>query len=199
MTVPIRSMPVADETIVVLRRHQDFAEVFRIMKERWGLTNNFIDDAGGLAKGQADKYLGPSGVKNWGPQTFDLFCEILAIEFHAKVDIEAAKRMAEVWDGRQPRWFPEEKMNARVSKKLLARAKPLVFKENGRIGGLVRSHLLTPKQRSDIARKGGKAKHRKRKATARAARSAKASPAEPCERGRRSSRVKHTICVSSAG
>lgn len=199
MTVPIRSLPVADETIVVLRRHQDFAEVFRHMKEKWGLTNKFIDDAGGLAEGQTDKYLGPSGTKNWGPHTFDLFCEILAIEFHAKVDIEAAKRMAEVWDGRQPRWFPAEKMNTRVSKKLIAAAKPLVFRECGRLGGLVRSHLLTPKQRSDIARKGAKAKHRKRRASARAARSAKAVSAEPSERDRRSSPERHTICVSGAG
>lgn len=167
--IPARNATVAllspDETIVVLRRHQDFAEVFRHMKEKWGLTNKFIDDAGGLAEGQTDKYLGPSGTKNWGPHTFDLFCEILAIEFHAKVDIEAAKRMAEVWDGRQPRWFPEEKMNTRVSKKLLERAKPLVLKDFSQLGVAARLTMLTGEHRSQIASKAAKSRWKKARKT----------------------------------
>ena len=92
--VPIRIMP---EVIAVMRRHQDITEVFRLMRERLGLTLEFCDDVGGLAKGHTDKILGPSEVKNWGATTFDLFCEMFAIEFRVHVDIEAAKRMQAVW------------------------------------------------------------------------------------------------------
>src|SRR5437899_10113996 len=85
-----------DEVIAVIRRHQDIADVFRLMKERLGLTNGFVEDVGGLASGHCDKILGPTESKNWGATTFDLFCEMFAIEFRVHVDIEAAKRMQAV-------------------------------------------------------------------------------------------------------
>src|SRR5713101_7181090 len=117
----IRTMPelvaTPDEVIAVIRRHQDFVEVFRTMKERLGLTNNFIDDVGGLALGHVDKILGPSETKNWGPTTFDLLCEMFAIEFRVHVDIEAAKRMRAVWEGRERPLYPDAKTK-RISKKL---------------------------------------------------------------------------------
>src|SRR6185312_10914796 len=104
MTVPIRSMPelgTPAEVIAVVRRHQDIVEVFRLMKDRLGLTNGFIDDVGGLTPGHADKILGPSEQKSWGPTTFDLFCEMFAIEFRVHLDIDAAKRMADLWEKRR--------------------------------------------------------------------------------------------------
>src|SRR6266480_2998336 len=101
--VPITIMPpelivVADndEVIAVVRRHQDIADVFRLMRERLGLTLEFCDDVGGLTKGHTDKILGPSESKGWGATTFDLFCEMFAIEFRVHVDLEAAKRMQAV-------------------------------------------------------------------------------------------------------
>lgn len=155
------------EVIATVRRHQDIVEVWRLMKGRLGLTNEFCDDAGGLTKGHTDKLLGPSGNKNWGPTTFDLFCEMFAIEFRVHIDLDAAKRMQDVWEGRKRPLYPDAK-GQRISKKLIERAKPFVFKDAGHIGGMVRCHMLTPKQRSDIARKGAKAMHRKRRQKARA-------------------------------
>ena len=174
MNAPIRSMPevimvaARGEIIAVVRRHQDITEVFRMMKERLGLTNEFIDGAGGLTSGHTDKILGPTESKSWGPTTFDLFCEMFAIEFRVHVDLEAAKRMQAVWEGRERPLYPNAKVK-RISKKLIERAKPHVLKDSGRLGGMVRCHLLSPKQRSDIARKGGRAKHRKARLKARQA------------------------------
>lgn len=187
MTAPIRDVPIAGETVLVLRRHQDFAEIFRIMKERLGLTNKFLDDAGNFADGQTDKYLGPSATKNLGPETFDYFCEVLAIEFHARIDMDALKRMEAIYDAKAPRWFPNAKVG-RISRKLIERAKPEIYRENARAGGKKRAANLPAKLRSQIARKAGKASGRARRQKAKRARCAEgkqtiiaqASSCTPC-------------------
>lgn len=158
---------VADQgkAIAVVRRHQDIAEVFRLMKDSLGLTNEFIDDVGGLTKGHADKLLGPSEAKNWGPTTFDLFCEMFAIEFRVHVDIEAAKRMQAVWEGRERPLFPHAKVT-RISKKLIERAKPHVLQDLSKLGNAARNAMLPGEHRSKIARKAARARWRKpRRAT----------------------------------
>jgi hypothetical protein len=165
------------EVVAVVRRHQDITDVFRMMKERLGLTNEFCDDVGGLTKGHTDKILGPSEAKSWGPTTFDLFCEMFAIEFHVKIDIDAAKRMQAVWEGRERPLYPNAKVK-RISQKLIERAKPHVLQASGQLGGIVRGHLLSPKHRSDIARKAAKSRWRKY----RRERRSKAAPSAPCAR-----------------
>jgi hypothetical protein len=146
-----------------------------MMKERLGLTNDFMDDVGGLTLGHTDKILGPSEDKRLGYDTFALFTALTAIEFRVYIDVEAVKRMEAIWEKRERPLYPNAKVK-RISKKLVERAKPLVFKAAGQVGGIVRSHLLTPKQRSDIARKGGKAKHRNARRRSRALRKSSA----PC-------------------
>lgn len=204
MTAPIRSMPVpgADEVIAVVRTLQDAVDVFRLMKERLGLTNGFMDDVGGLTPGHTDKILGPTEEKRLGYDTFALFTALCAIEFRVHIDMDAVKRMEAIWEKRERPLYPNAKVK-RISKKLVERAKPLVMKDTGRVGGIVRSHVLTPKHRSDIARKAAKARWKKerakRRSSARAAPCTKSVSTEPSERDRRSSPAKHTICVSSAG
>lgn len=156
------------DAILTVRRHQDIVEVFRIMKERLGLTNEFIDDVGGLVKGHADKLLGPSESKNWGPTTFDLFCEMFAIEFRVHVDLDAAKRMERVWEGRERPLFPHAKVT-RISKKLIERAKPHVLQDFSRLGNAARNAMLPGEHRSKIARKAARARWRKPRAKARQA------------------------------
>lgn len=169
MTELIRSMP----ELPTVRTMQDAVDVIRIMKEYWRLTNDFCDDVGGLTLGHTDKILGPSEEKRLGYDTFALFMELCAIEFHPKINMEAVKRMEAIWEKRERPLYPNAKVK-RISKKLVERAKPLVFKAAGQVGGIVRSHLLTPKQRSDIARKGGKAKHRNARRRSRALRKSSA-------------------------
>lgn len=162
MTAPIRiPTPLPGEIIAVVRRHQDFVEVFRLMKERLGLTNEFIDNAGGLTKGHADKILGPSSTRGPGPTTFDLFCELFAIEFRVHIDDAAIKRMEQVWEGRKrPVEYSE---NSRISAKLIEKAKPHVLKGFSRLGGTARGTLLTGKQRTKIAQKAARKSSRLKK------------------------------------
>lgn len=167
------------EVILTVRRHQDIVEVFRVMKERLGLTNEFIDDVGGLVKGHADKMLGPSETRNWGPTTFDLFCEMFAIEFRVHVDLEAAKRMEAVWEGRERPLFPHAKVT-RISKKLIERAKPHVLRDHLKAANTARNAMLSCEHKSKIARKAAKARWRKPRSKARPA---------PCEKPARSAAV----------
>lgn len=157
VTAPILDIP---ELIATVRRHQDIVEVWRVMKERLGLTNEFCDDVGGLTKGHTDKLLGPSESKKWGPTTFDLFCEMFAIEFRVHIDLDAVKRMEAVWEGRERPLYPNAQVK-RISKKLIERAKPYVCRENASAGGLKRAASLPAKLRSRIARKGGKSRMKK--------------------------------------
>lgn len=159
------------EVIAVVHRHSDLIDVFRMMKERLNLTNEFCDDVGGLTKGHTDKILGPTESKNIGPVTFDLFCEMFAIEFHVKIDMEAVKRMEAVWEGRERPLYPDARVK-RISKKLIERAKPHVAQQMGRAGAAKKMVMLSAEHRSKIARKAARARWRKRRA--------KAAPATPC-------------------
>lgn len=146
------------DTIAIVRRHQDVTEVFRLMKERLGLTNEFCDDVGGLTKGHTDKILGPTESKAWGRTTFDLFCEMFAIEFHVHVDLDAAKRMHDLWEKRRrPAAYSE---NNRISQKLIDKAKPLVLSHRAKEMNAARNCKLPSELRSKIARKAGKKRMR---------------------------------------
>ncbi len=165
MTAPIRSMPEVSnpaETIAVVRTLQDAVDVFRLMKERLGLTNEFIDDVGGLTKGHADKILGPSEEKRIGYDTFALLTALTAVEFRVHVDMDAVKRMEAVWEKRERPLYPNARIK-RISKKLVERAKPLVLKDFAQLGVAARMTVLTGEQRSAIARKAARARHRKRR------------------------------------
>jgi hypothetical protein len=173
MTAPVRAMdvPNPDEIIAVVRTLQDAVDVFRLMKERLGLTNEFIDEAGGLTKGHTDKVLGRSEQKRVGYGTFALFCEMFVVEFHAKINMEAVKRMQAVWEGRERPLFPHGKPG-RISKKVLAAAKPMIYSEMGKLSGPARMQCLTVEHRSRIARKAAKARWRKPRI--------KAAPSKSC-------------------
>src|SRR5256885_13651957 len=124
---PIPIMPETNELVAVVRTLQDAVDVFRLMKERLALTNEFCDDAGGLAKGHTDKILGPTEERRLGYDTFALFTALTAIEFRVYVDLEAVKRMEAVWEGRKRPLYPDAKVK-RISKKLIERAKPHVLR-----------------------------------------------------------------------
>lgn len=201
MNEPIE-VPMLSEHIATVRTLQEIVDLFRTMKERLGLTNDFCDDVGGLTKGHTDKILGRSEQKRLGYDTFALYTLLTAVEFRVYVDPDAVKRMEAVWEKRERPLFPHGKPG-RISKKIIEAAKPLVLKERAQLGGMARARLLTSKQRSEIASKAAKAKHRKgrerKRAIARSKRHAKVSPTEPCVLDPRLSPSKHTICVSNAG
>lgn len=147
------------QPLAIIRSQDDLVEAFRARKDALGLSNRFCDEVGGLSSGHTDKVIGPSRKKQLSAMIFDLFCELFAVEFHMSENLDAAARMESRWEAREARNVRVE--NGRVSKKLVERAKPLVAKEMGSVGGKQRAALLSAKQKSGIAQKGAKAKWRK--------------------------------------
>jgi hypothetical protein len=156
--VPSIAEPIAapTEVIAVIRRHRDFVDLFRQMKDRLGFTNEFVDSAVGLTSGHTDKILGPSQCRNFGPAVFDAFCTLFALEFHVRLDLEAAQRMRAKWEVRKRPLLPG---NNRVSKLLIAR----VLKANCKSANEARNRILSSEDRSKIARIASKARWRKRR------------------------------------
>jgi hypothetical protein len=118
------------EVIAVVRTMQDAVDLFRLMKDRLGLTNEFIDDVGGLTKGHADKILGPSEAKRLGIRHLRPAHSLTAVEFRVHIDMDAVKRMEAIWEKRERPLYPHANVK-RISKKLIERAKPHVMQEIG--------------------------------------------------------------------
>jgi len=154
----------APPDLPVVRTMQDVVDVFRLMKEHRGLTNDLCDDRGGLTKGHTNKILGPSEERGITYGTFALFCELFAVEFVPRINPEAEKRMSAVWEGRERPLFPNGGV-ARISKKLVERAKPLVLKEFSRSGGRASGALRSGSKGSEIMRKVVRARYRKKRRT----------------------------------
>jgi hypothetical protein len=159
MTAPL--LPIA-----IARQYQDITEVFRARRIELGLSYAFIDAAAGFSEGHTEAMLGPSAKKGWGQATFFMLCEVLTVEFHAHVNMDAVKRMEGDWEKRRAAYVREP---ARMSIKLIENAKPHVFKASGAAGGHARSAMLTPKHRSEIARKAAKSRWRKQRKSVREA------------------------------
>lgn len=158
MNAPIQP-PLAGETIAVVSSYPELVEAFRTMKARLGLSNKWCDETCDFADGVTDKLLGPTGTKNIGPLAFSMFCQIFGVKFRMEIDLEAVRKMEGHWEQREEGKvaFPPD----RISKKLVRKARPLVLKETGALGGMVRSYLLTPKQAGRISKKGGKIRAKK--------------------------------------
>lgn len=165
MNAPIRSMadpvavPIAGETIATISSYPELVDAFRTIKARLGLSNKWCDDVCDIADGHTDKVLGPTQAKNITPILFSMFCQVFAVRFRMEVDPAAVRKMEAEWQKREEGKvaFPEW----RISKKLVKKAKPLVMKETGQLGGMVTAYMRTPEQRSEAARKAAKSRWKK--------------------------------------
>lgn len=147
---------------LAIRSTEDLLEAFAARKAELELSNDFVDEVGGLTRGHCDKVLGPTRAKRLSPMTLDLFLEVFALEIVVRPNAEAMARMETRWEQRKPDRVRIEPN--RVSRRILRRAGPLIFKEMGKIGGQVRNHMLTPKHRRQIARKAARARWKRAKA-----------------------------------
>lgn len=161
MNAPIRSMlgPIA-----TVRSMDDAVDAFRELQQQLGLSNADCDELGNLGSGHTDKLLGPTRAKKMGAHTFGVFCWMFAVKFEMVIDMDQVKVMEQYWEDRQRErpLFPHGKVG-RISKKIMAAAAPIVLKERAKLGGMVRAHMLSSKQRSEIARKAAKSRWKKAK------------------------------------
>lgn len=155
------------EPLAIVINHETMVEAFRVAKERLGLSNEFCDDIGGLTRGHTDKILGPTRIKNLGPMTMDVFCEMFAVKFIMVSNIEAAKRMEPRWEGRESSHVRTE--SVRVSKAIIERAKSHVLKACGSAGGKATQAMRSASHRSEAGRRAAKIRWRKHRKQAREA------------------------------
>lgn len=149
------------EVIAVIRTQDDLIEALRKAKDMLGLSNQWCDAVGGLTAGHTDKVIGPSRTKSLSQMTFDLFCEMFAVELHMVVNMDAVQRMAARWEGRNASNVRVE--SNRVSAGLLERAKPHILMASAKHANAVRNEMLTREHRSKIARKAARARWRKKR------------------------------------
>jgi flagellar hook-associated protein 3 FlgL len=89
------------------------------------------DELGNFGSGHADKILGPTGSKSFGPVSFSKLNWTLAVKWVAVVDLEHAEFMAAHWADRQRDVSNVRIEPVRVSKQIIERARPIVLKEFG--------------------------------------------------------------------
>lgn len=135
--------------IAEIRTQDDLIEALRAAKDMRGLSNRWCDEIGDLTDGQTDKVLGPTRVKGLSRFLFSMYHSMFAVKLVMVVDEEATARMQAKWEGRDTSNVRVE--SGRVSKKLLERAKPLVFEAAGRAGATARNQILSPEYRTKIA------------------------------------------------
>lgn len=156
------------EPLATVTGHESMIEALRVAKERLGLSNEFCDDIGGLTRGHTDKILGPTRVKNLGPMTMDLFCEMFAVQFVMVPNIDAARRMETRWEGRESSHVRVDPV--RISKAIIARAKSHVLKASGSAGGKAAQAMRSASHRSELGRKAARIRWRNQRKREREAR-----------------------------
>jgi hypothetical protein len=147
--------------LATIRTQDDLIEALRVAKAMRGLSNDFCDQRAGLTRGHVDKVLGPTRAKSLSPMVFDLLAEIFAVQFIMVVDLEAEARMKPKWEGRDS--SNVRTGQHRVSKHVIERAKPHVLREHLKKANEARNRQLSCEQRSEIARKAGRARQRNRR------------------------------------
>ena len=165
------------EPLATVTGHESMVEAFRIAKEMRNLSNEFCDEAGDFAGGQTDKVLGPTRSKNLGPITIDEFCKMFAVKFIMVRDVENEACMKDVWEGRQT---SHVRRNAhRMSKALLERAQPFIFREMSRRAAAARKIKISAPMRAKIAKRAARARWRKAREARVLAKLATAAPIHP--------------------
>jgi hypothetical protein len=146
-------------TLALCRSYDGLVTALRARQDELGLSNNFVDEVGGLTSGHCDKLLGPARTKSLGGFTIDVFLELLGVSLILVEDMAKVEKMAHRWERRQQRYVVpiDHPSRHRVNR---------AIRENGRLGGLKRAASLSPKRRSEIARKGAIAANKRRRKNA---------------------------------
>lgn len=160
-------VPSPDEVLWTSTHPHDQADGFRHMQNMLGLSNAWLDDAGGFGDEQVSKYLGPSRAKQIGPWYYQMLNSLLAVKWEMKVDLAQVARMEKMWESRKPQYV--QPLARPPSKAIIARATEHVMKASGAAGGRARAANLSARQLTEIGLKGARARWGKRRKRAKAA------------------------------
>lgn len=140
------------------RNHDELIDLLRARKDELGLSNQFVDQVGGIAAGHCDQLLGPSAHKSLGRHSINALLGVLAVKIALVVDEEQLRVMEGKFEARITR---NVHASSRISQRAMDRIKPIVLSEWSTAANAARNKLLTRKQRQEIARNAAKAKWRK--------------------------------------
>lgn len=149
------------DQILEFTSYETMREAFRLAKTLRGMSNTRCDELANLSEGHTDKILGPTGRQGFSPLSFDAFCWMFAVKFVAVPDPDREQEMAPFWADRQRKGAYVRLSTSRISRILIERAKPAIYKAQMAMARAVRNERLSPEERSAIARKAAKAKHQK--------------------------------------
>lgn len=138
-----------------------FIETFRARKDELGLSNAHCDHLLNRAGGYVDHYLGRAD-KALVSEAFTQFCELFALEFVPRENVEALRRMEAAWEGRAA---SQIRVAQSISKHLLDRVRPLFYAEKAAQLTNGRKNIPQEKRRR-IARKAARARWRRKSANA---------------------------------
>lgn len=120
----------AGDVLGEARNSDDMLEIWRAAKAKIGLSNKDFDELANLGDGHVDKLLGPTGAKGFGPKAFTAVNWTMALKWVCVVDADQLAVVEHYWRDRQ-RQVGHVRESSRVSKQILARAKPIILKEIG--------------------------------------------------------------------
>jgi hypothetical protein len=116
----------AHHLVEPVRSWEDLVDRIGDWREARGLAYSTVDALAGLASGHSSFILGPSRTKGLSPMTFDLFTQILGVQFLLVEDPAAVAKIEHRWE---PRTETHVRTSGRVSRKILDRARPVILKE----------------------------------------------------------------------
>jgi len=147
------------EVFRVIDDPEMLVEAFRDRVEDLNTTRLGIDEAGGFTPGHASKLLCIPQIKGYGPESMFKMLKGTRLALMLVIDDERFGAAKPELIARQR---PVPKPNAKpLSKAALRQIITGTFASHGKIGGLLRSSLLSPSQRKKIAKAGARARWRK--------------------------------------
>lgn len=109
---------------IVVRSYSELVDAFARIKDFLQLSNETVEEVGGMTRGHCDKLLGPSRCKRVGPISLDLLLGALGLELVVRPNPEAVQKLARRWEQR-------DQKQIRVSRALLDRCRPIILAELG--------------------------------------------------------------------
>jgi hypothetical protein len=140
-----------------IRSHDELADYLRFRKEQIGISNEALEQCCGLTRGFIDKLLGLNRVKNLSKLTLDCLLGALAVQLIPQPDLERESKMVGRWETRD---VCQVRTTGRISAAAMKRARPHLFAELAKAGGLARARCLPSKKRSEIARRAAQTRWR---------------------------------------
>lgn len=146
------------EPLAIGSTYDDLIRALRVRASELGMTDKIIEEIGGFTGGHVGKLLGAARTKNLGPLTLGMMLGALGLKFAIIEDEEATRRIKARFDFSEKSKRMPTIVRIDVSPEVLQTVFSDHFKRISRLGVAARMEKMTPRQRSQSARKAAKAR-----------------------------------------